>query len=185
MSINGTVEAPSEAASALAPDTTLKEILTPLLAHRDQLLSEESELEAKLSETVASIKAEIADKSTERKRVERVLRSGEMIAPAPKSESKASKEVSQAKLIAPTTDKPRTQHAAQIQIKAIEAIESMEGEPFQVGMIEKRIKMDRRTIERAIGVMRGEDRIRLLGKRPQLERPTPGGKKALTFQEIR
>lgn len=184
MSTNGTVEAPAEAASILAPDPTLREILTPLLAHRDQLLSEESELEVKLSETAAQIKTEISEKEAERKRVEKVLRSGEMIAPAPKQKAKSSSE-SQARLIAPTTERPKNKVGLEAQNNAISFIEEMDGEPFQIGMIEKRSGLDRKTIERAVGFLRGENRIRLLGKRPQLERPTPGGKKAITFQEIR
>lgn len=185
MSTNGTVEAPAEAASALTPDPTLKEILTPLLAHRDQLLSEESELEEELSETVVKMKAEIAEKAAERKRVERVLRSGEMIAPAPKSPSNGASSEALTKLISPTTERPKNKMGIEAQDRAIAVIEGMEGEPFQVGMIQRRSTLDRKTIERAIGFLRGHDRIKLLGKRPQLERPTPGGKKAMTFQEIR
>lgn len=164
-----TAEAAESAASAV--EERIKELLAPLLSDHDQLLSEEAEIQASLNV-----------KKAERKSVERVLRSSALISSdsKPKAKPKAS--------IAPSlgASKPRTKQAQKAQEKILETIRSMEGKPFQLGMIERRSGAARGTIERVIGVMRGQDRLRLLGSQPQIERSpnAPGGRPAITFQEI-
>lgn len=153
------------------PDA-LKEALTPLLAYRDQVTAEE-----------ASLKDQYETKRAEREQVEKVLRSGEMIAPKTRKNNKGKEDMSDLIAPQPWPENPRSRGAIE---KVIKAIESMDGKEFQISMIAKRTGCNRKTVERGIGVLRGEDRVRLLGKRPQIERgSTPGGAHAATFKEIR
>lgn len=148
----------------------LQDLLAPLLAQRDQFISEEADIEL-----------ELTTKKEERKKIEKVLLAGGLIDKKPKKiKAKSTQD-----LIAPRLPgKPRNKKAAQAQERALTAIKDMKGEPFQVGMIVKRCGSDRRTVETVVGTLRGEDRLRLLGNRPQLERTYPGGRPAATFQEI-
>lgn len=146
----------------------IRELLTPLLADRDQLLSEEAEC-----------KEAFETKKAERIRLEKTLRANGLIQFDKPSKSKAKKSGD----IAPAIYDDLSE-AAQ---NAIKAIEDMDGEPFQISMIEKETGISRGTVERAISHLRGEERLRLLGQLPQITRnpDAPGGRPAATFQEIK
>lgn len=187
MSVNATGKSGSSAVSE-QNDKDIKypvisDALQPLLPARDQVLSEEAEIEGR----IAVEKAALSVKHEERKRIEKILVMGGIIKPPEKSETSSHGNKGRiSDLIAPHVmpTNPRSKAAVE---RGIEAIEDMGGEPFQISMVCRNSGLDRKNIERAIGVMRGEDRMRLLGKRPQIERSpgTPGGAHALTFQEIR
>jgi hypothetical protein len=149
-------------------EAKIRELLTPLLAERDQLRAEEADLKEKFDAKRAEVKS-----------VEKVLRSNALI----KSEDPPKRKKAEAKGIAPQIYEDLSQAARE----AVVLIEEFDGEPFQIGMIEKKTKLSRGTIERAINHLRGEDRLRLLGSRPQIMRDpkAPGGRPAATFQEIK
>lgn len=161
---------------------TIQECLSPLLAKRDQIESEEADFREKIKE----MRETLYEKGEERKDMEKVLRAGGMIASEPRPKSEHNEPQFKGSLLEPhlepTPTNPRT---AQAWDKVSKAIEDLEGEPFQISMIEKRCGASRGTVERVIGMMRGEERVRLLGKQPPLHRAHPGGAKAVTFQEIR
>lgn len=168
MPANGTVEAAEAATTAI--EEKIRGLLAPLLSDRDQLLSEEAELQDELDA-----------KRAERKAVEKALRGSDLIA------SKSKQKRAKAKAIAPQAPGKLSKQAEKAQETILKAIKELDGKPFQIGMIERRFKVRRALVERVIGVMRGEDRIRLLGNRPQMDRSpdAPGGRPAATFQEIR
>lgn len=167
MSTN-TVESPPVEETVQTP---LQEALTPLLAYRDQVASEAAEAH----EHYKAKKAELDH-------VERVLRAGEMI--APKQTSSKVKGEAEPSLLLPQ-EWPTHGRAVEACKKVIAIIEEFDGEEFQIPMIAKQTGSSNQIIERAIGVMNGEGRIRILGKRPQIGRKTPGGTACVTFKEIK
>lgn len=162
MSMNGTAEAEPEVLSPLGAE--VQEILAPLLAKRDQLEAEESDLTSQL-----------AAKREEVKTVNSVLRSAKMIAP---KEAKPRRKES-----AQLGTSPRSVEAFE---RIVSAIESFDGEPFQISMVEEQAGT-RTTISKALSRLHEEGRVRLLGNRTQISRPdgASGGRKAATYQEIR
>lgn len=148
-------------------DDALTQALTPLLALRDQMKAEEAEMQAALEE-----------KRKEVRRVERVLREGEII---PRAQTKPPK--SNKSRTGPIGSTPRAQEAVE-RIRV--AIKSFEGEPFQFSMLEERSKSTRDTLKKALKLFNDEGWVRLVGMRPQLNRKTgaPGGRMAETHQEI-
>lgn len=154
--------------------TPLEEALTPVLALFDQAEAEEKDL----FEVYRA-------KKDERESIERCLRAGKMI--APKDPAKAKGGVSEEAMAALITPQPWPENERSIKVtqKVVTAIEALDGEEFQIAMLSRKAGADRRSVERAIGVMRGEDRIRVLGKRPPLGRDHPGGASAMTFKEIK
>lgn len=179
MANTGIEEKVAEDAKVISP--TIQECLSPLLAKRDQIESEETELREKIK----GMRETLYEKGDERKDMEKVLRSAGMISSDPRPKSEHNEPQFRGSLLEPhlenTPTNPRTIQAWE---RVSKAIEDMEGEPFQISMIEKRCGASRGTVERVIGMMRGEEKVRLLGKQPPLGREHPGGAKAVTFQEI-
>lgn len=160
---------------------TIEECLAPLLAKRDQIESEEQELR----DQIKTMRETLYEKGHERKDMEKVLRAAGMIASESRPKSEHNVPQIKGSLLEPhlanTPTNPRTAKAWD---KVFKAIEDLEGEPFQISMVEKKCGASRGTVERVIGIMRGEERVRLLGKQPPLHRKSPGGARAITFQEI-
>lgn len=173
--------ASSVADEARVESPTIKECLTPLLAKRDQIESEEADLR----EGIKGMRETLYSKGEERKEIEKVLRAGGMIASEPRPKSEHNAPQIKGSLLEPhLEDAPANPRTAKAWDRVSKAIEDMEGEPFQISMIERKCGASRGTVERVIGMMRGEERVRLIGKQPPLNRTHPGGAMAVTFQEV-
>lgn len=160
-------EAPEVEATVASP---LREIVTKMVAMRDQLEAEEKDFFEKFQTA-----------KSEREKIDKMISASGTV-----KKPKATKEPSNkaADLFAPR-EMPTNSRSIEAITKIIAHIETYGGDQFQIGMIEKGTGCNRTTIARALGVMRGEDRLRVLGRRPPMERGSyPGGSQAITFKEI-
>jgi hypothetical protein len=152
----------------------LRDIVAQMVAMRDQLEAEETEM-------FAAAHA----KRAEREQIDRMIRASQ---PKAKAEAKLSRRKSggEAALLEPCA-MPTNERSVAAITKCINVIEAFDGKEFQIGMVAKRTGSNRRIVSVAIGVMRGEDRIRILGKRKALERSpgASGGAPAVTFKEVK
>lgn len=165
MSTAGPEVAPEETQAA----SPLHDIVSRMVAMRDQMESEEKEMFAK-AEAIRS----------EREDIDRMLK-----VIRPKKKVQAKPRPKKADSFAPV-EMPTNRRSVEALTKCISVIEGFDGAHFQVGMVETPTGCNRKTVARAIGVMRGENRIRVLGKRPPLARGDyPGGAQAVTFCEIK
>lgn len=163
----------TQVAEPEAPEETqvtspLRDIVTQMVAMRDQLEAEEKDLFEKANAT-----------KVEREQIDKMIKASGTKKATTKAASK------KADIFAPR-EMPTHPRSLEAITKCIGVIVGFDGEQFQVSQVERETGCNRTTVARAIGVMRGEDRLRVLGKRPPMARGSyPGGSHALTFKEIK
>lgn len=162
--------------ASIAPDVEgleeeVKELLSPLLSKLDEIVSAEEDLEIRRRMV-----------KSERLRIERLLKAGGLIEKETRNKNGRSRSV---EATTPNQGAPLTERGKENLEVLEKAVEDFDGEPFQTKMLMAKTGISRGGCESAIGYMRGSDKIRLLGNRPQIGRTAPGGRPAATYQEIR